>query len=56
MAKQLTNKLITNNVTLVAADKGKTIVTIDEAAYRDKVMDFLRTNRFSTLPEDPTDK
>jgi hypothetical protein len=52
----LKNKLISNNIKLAQADKGRTIVVVDNSVYVDKVNDFLTTNQFSTLLKDPTEK
>jgi uncharacterized protein YeeX (DUF496 family) len=54
--KQLRNKLISNNVILVPADKVRTIVAIDNTEYEKKVHDFLIRNQFSTHIRDPTKK
>jgi hypothetical protein len=45
-----------NSVILVTADKGRTIVSIDDTAYTEKVTDFLNNNQFSTLTKELTDK
>jgi hypothetical protein len=54
--KNLKNKLTSNNIILVQADKGRTIVVVDNSVYVEKVNNFLITNQFSTLLRDPTDK
>jgi hypothetical protein len=56
IAKQLRNNLITNNVILVTADRGRTIVAIDDTMYGEKLTDFLNSNPFSVLTKDPTDR
>jgi hypothetical protein len=52
--KQLRKKLVTENATLVQADKGKTTVIITLEAYSDKVHTFLAANNFPVLTKDPT--
>ena len=54
--KNLKKKLISNNVILVPANEGRTIVAVDNAVYEEKINDFLKSNQFATLTRDPTEK
>jgi hypothetical protein len=56
ITRQLKNKLISNNVILVPADKGRTIIAVDNTMYVNKVNDFLTEKQFPALIKDPTEK
>ena len=49
-------KLELNNLTLVQADNGKSIVIIDKGTLRQKIQDFVTDNHFIEIKLDPTDK
>ena len=54
--KQLNQKLVTENATLIQADKGKTIIIIKSDAYSNKVHTFLPANNFLLFPKNTTYK
>jgi hypothetical protein len=55
IAKQTKQKLAQDNVTIVKADKGKTIIIhVDE--MKQKINNFLETNQSVEIKEDPTEK
>ena len=47
-------KLIQGNATMAKADKGKTIVIINNTEYNKKTLDFINTNEIMKLTKDPT--
>jgi 23S rRNA maturation mini-RNase III len=56
ITKQIRNKLTQNNLVVVKADKGNTIVIINKDTYAQKIEDFLKENQFTYLQKDPTEK
>jgi hypothetical protein len=52
--KQIHTKLTQNNLMITKADKGKTIVIINQDTYTQKVEQFLKGNQFLQLHKDPT--
>jgi hypothetical protein len=56
IAKKIRTKLKQNNLIITKADKGKTVIIIDQNLYTQKVENFLNDNKFIQLTQDPTDK
>jgi hypothetical protein len=56
IVKKLNLKLVTENATIVRANKGQTVVIIYSDEYSKKVHTFLTENNFRTLQNNPTDK
>jgi len=54
--KELNKKLIIENAIITQADKGKTLVVINQKEYSEKVHSFFTANNFNTLNKDPTNK
>jgi hypothetical protein len=56
LIKQIKQKLHNNNLTLVEADKGRTMVIIHEQTLEDKVTPFINNNHIDTLKTTPHKK
>jgi len=54
IVKQIQLTLKNENLTLVKADKGETIVVLNQADYVNKVNDFLNCPNFQKIDRDPT--
>jgi hypothetical protein len=54
--KHIKQKLQQNRVTIIEADKGKTLVIIYKQDLDEKVNDFIRDNEITQLKEDPTQR
>lgn len=52
--RDLRRKLNNNNIILVKADKGNTVVLLHQHIYINKVQDFIANNNIETLSNDPT--
>lgn len=55
LLKQIKAKLIDNNAFITKADKGNTLVVMDNDVYTTKVNDFISNNNIRVLNSDPTD-
>ena len=53
--KKIKTKLIDNNARITKADKGHTLVVIDNDTYTQKVNEFISDNNIKVLNSDPTD-
>jgi hypothetical protein len=58
--KRITNKikekLQQNNAIVTKANKGNSIIITDKVEYESKIMQFLTSNQFQTIPKNPTKK
>jgi hypothetical protein len=54
--RSLKNKLLDNKAMITKADKGNSIVVVDQDAYQEKVLRFIKENNFTNLINDPTNK
>lgn len=56
LLKQITTKLNDNDALITRADKGRTMVVLDNTVYKDKVYDFISNNNIVKLTSDPTNR
>jgi hypothetical protein len=54
LVQKIKNKLDTNKAIVTKADKGNAMVIIYQQEYKEKAIDFVNDNNFSTLNKDPT--
>jgi hypothetical protein len=54
--RNITKKLIENNLTITKADKGKTTAILTLTEYEQKVNDFIKENKITEINSNPTQK
>lgn len=54
--KDIVNKLEVYDATALKADKGNTVVIMNNKQYHEKILDFITQNNIKKLPKDPTQK
>lgn len=52
--KNITQKLINNNATIIKSDKSNSTVVIDNITLENKTLNFINNNNFTMLQKDPT--
>jgi hypothetical protein len=52
--KGIKDKITNNNLVMVGADKGRTVVKVKQEEYKNKILDFINSNDFVEINTDPT--
>jgi hypothetical protein len=54
LTKSIQNEIYNNKLIITKADKGKTLIILNEEEYKQKVGNFIHKNQFTRINKDPT--